>query len=273
MKDQAISWIADRQEPLPPDDRRPWCTFNKAKALPVVILLAVRLMLLVICLGSLMTGQELQASFRVVGYLPDYRARKFDPDQAAFLTDLILFAAEPTPDGGIDLGNLKNAPWESFETARSRHGVRLFLCLGGWGRSDHFSRAVLSPAARTRLVISIVNLLRQKRLDGLDLDWEHPKGAAEQAAYAILLEELKNAFRPHGLKLSLTIAPWKEIPSRGYAAADWIQLMCYDYGQRHSTFEQAKKDVQTWIDKGIPPEKLVLGLPFYGRNIEDRKKA
>jgi len=222
---------------------------------------------------SIAAGQERPSGFRVVGYLPEYRLRNFDPEQAAFLTDLILFAAEPTKDGDLDLGKWETAPWDKFQNAKKKTGVRLILCVGGWGRSDHFPKMVSSPAARTRFVASSVSVLRKRGLDGMDLDWEHPRGAAEQATYAVLLEELKSAFRPHGLSLSLTIAPWKEIPARGYAAADTIQLMSYDYGQRHSTFEQAQKDVQAWIAKGIPPEKLVLGLPFYGRDVDDRTKA
>ncbi|WP_437193127.1 glycoside hydrolase family 18 protein [Planctomicrobium sp. SH527] len=212
-------------------------------------------------------------SFRIVGYLPEYRFKTFKPEHASKLTDLILFAAEPTADGHVDLGKVANAPWDLLKEFKAKHGVRLILCMGGWGKSDHFSKAVLNDSARERLVQEIVKVLQQHQMDGLDLDWEHPANAEEMQGYAQLLVDLKKAFQPHGFVLSVTIAPWKEIPAAGFAAADWIQLMSYDYGQRHSTYEQATADVQTFIAKGIPPEKLILGVPFYGRDVKDRRKT
>ncbi|SFI04223.1 glycosyl hydrolase family 18 protein [Planctomicrobium piriforme] len=216
---------------------------------------------------------EPKPPFRIVGYLPEYRFSRFDAAYATGLTDLILFAAQPTPDGDIDLGKLKDAPWAMLKDFKTRYHVRLILCMGGWGQSDHFAEAVLSDKARAKLVKNAVDLLLSHRLDGLDLDWEHPKNEAESAGYARLLIELKKAFTPHGLTLSVTIAPWQQIPSEGYAAADWVQLMSYDYGQKHSTLEQAKKDIQTFLDRGVPPEKIVLGMPFYGRDVKDRDKS
>lgn len=236
------------------------------------------LFLAIICLVAMRdrspcSAEAPSAPFRIVGYLPEYRFKTFLPEYASDLTDLILFAAEPTADGHVDLGKVANAPWEILREYRAKHGVRLILCMGGWGRSDHFSKAVLNDSARKTLVEEIVKTLQLHQLDGLDLDWEHPANAEEMQGYAQLLIDLKKAFQPHRLVLSVTIAPWKEIPAEGFAAADSIQLMSYDYGQRHSTFEQASADVQSFIAKGIPPEKLILGMPFYGRDVKDRRKT
>jgi GH18 family chitinase len=43
--------------------------------------------------------------------------------------------------------------------------------------------------------------------------------------------------------------------------------MSYDRQPRHSTYEQAVQDLRKFIDAGIPREKLILGLPFYGRKV------
>lgn len=222
--------------------------------------------------AEVVTAEAEVRPFRVIGYLPEYRFRKFTPEHATGLTDLILFAAEPNADGTIELGRVKQAPWEQLAPLQQQ-GLRVFLCLGGWGRSSHFSTVVQTATTRQALVKNIVEQLKSLNLDGLDLDWEYPKTEAELEGYATLLEELQTAFKPESLELSLTIAPWKSVPKRGFEAADWIQLMCYDYGQRHSTREHAEKDVQTFLDLEVPSRKLVLGLPFYGRDIDDRSRV
>jgi hypothetical protein len=118
-------------------------------------------------------------AFRVVAYLPDYRAAKFDSVAARALTDLIVFSAEPTAAGKLDLTRLKNVPWTKLRAFKTRERVRLILCVGGWGRSAYFAAVAGSPDKRRELVKAAVRVCLDERLDGIDLDWEHPKDAAE----------------------------------------------------------------------------------------------
>lgn len=51
-------------------------------------------------------------------------------------------------------------------------------------------------------------------------------------------------------------------------AVDWIHVMSYDdYGGRqHSPYELAEAGADYWENtRGVPAEKIVLGVPFYGR--------
>ena len=47
--------------------------------------------------------------------------------------------------------------------------------------------------------------------------------------------------------------------------------MSYDHPKEHSTLEMAKEDIRRFIKMGCLPEKINLGVPFYGRHIENRK--
>jgi GH18 family chitinase len=207
------------------------------------------------------------ASARIVGYLPDYRLSEFDPQSARALTDLIVFSATPSPDAGLDLSRLKKAPWDKFRQFKTRERVRLILCVGGWERSKHFAEIAASAEKRQKFVAAAVKICLDERLDGLDLDWEHPKNAAEQDGYGLLLADLHAAFQPHGLVLSVTIAGWQKLSPAAIAAADWVNVMAYDQRGKHSTFEGAQSDAKKLLDMGVPPAKLTLGLPFYGRNV------
>jgi GH18 family chitinase len=213
------------------------------------------------------------AGFRVVGYLPDYRAREFDARAAAALTDLVLFSAEPTAAGGLDLGRLKEVPWARLRAFKTRQRVRLILCVGGGGRSAHFAAVSGTADGRREFARAALRLCLEQRLDGIDLDWEHPQGAAQEGAYGKLLAELSGAFAPHGLVLTVTVAAWQKLTPEALAAVDWVHVMAYDHPGRHSTLEGARRDVQALRQAGAPAAKIVLGVPFYGRGIKKPAEA
>ncbi len=214
-----------------------------------------------------------EPGFRVAAYLPEYRVAEFEPRLARLLTDLILFSAEPTESGAINRSRLKNVPWDQLREWKTKERVRLILCLGGWERSKHFATVATAAEKRQTFVKETVRLCLDERLDGIDLDWEHPKGAAEEAGYGQLLTELRAAFQPHGLLLSVTIAAWQKLPKDAFAACHWVQIMSYDRDGEHSTFDAAVADIKTIQAAGVPAEKIVLGLPFYGIDITRRQRT
>ena len=218
-------------------------------------------------------GKPVDPPFRLAGYLPDYRAAEFDPAAAKSLTDLIVFSAEPTAAGSLDLSRVKGLPWADLRAFKTKQRVRLILCVGGWERSKHFAAVAGSEAARAEFVKSAVRVCLDERLDGLDLDWEHPKTEKEQAGYGDLLKELRAAFTPHGLMLSVTMAAWQKLPQTGFDAADWVNVMAYDHPDRHSTFDGAKADVKKLLDAGAKAEKVTLGIPLYGRDRAKPERA
>ncbi|QDU26492.1 Chitinase A1 precursor [Anatilimnocola aggregata] len=213
------------------------------------------------------------AGFRVAAYLPEYRLAEFEPRLARYLTDLIVFSAEPTEFGGINRSRLAKVPWDELRQWKTKERVRLILCIGGWERSKHFATVATSPEKRQVFVKEAVRLCLEERLDGIDLDWEHPRDEAEQEGYGRLLTELRAGFQPHGLLLSVTIAAWQKMPPEAFTAAHWVQVMAYDHDDKHSTFEGAVADVKTLKEAGVPAEKIVLGMPFYGRDILRRNRS
>lgn len=209
------------------------------------------------------------ATWRIAGYLPDYRVAEYDLSRAVGLTDLILFSATPNADGSIDLSSLdKTVPWERYTRWKTEQRVRLILCLGGWGRSDQFSTVAREVATRQAFAKALTQVCLDRRLDGADIDWEHPADQAEVEAYGLLLQEVHTAFAPHGLMLTVTMAAWQGVPGAALGAVDAVQVMSYDHLGDHSTFEQSVADLKKLQKAGVPAQKLVLGLPCYGRHRE-----
>lgn len=180
--------------------------------------------------------------------------------------------------------------------------LKIVLSLGGWDGSAGFSDAAASARSRGVFVQSCLDLLLEHGLDGVDLDWEYPvSGGAPGVAHrpqdrenlTALLRDLRGALdrqgRRDGKRYVLTIAG---AVSGGYLnniepqavaeLVDHIFLMAYDL---HGPWDAASGfnaplyaptdgpsryrssvdgGISAWLDRGVPPEKLVLGMPLYG---------
>jgi chitinase len=181
--------------------------------------------------------------------------------------------------------------------------LRTLISIGGWTWSESFSDIALSQYSRTKFAESAVKFMRDNGFDGIDLDWEYPVagGLASNSARAedkinftsllrTIRDKLDAAQLKDGNTYSLTIAAGAfpayasntEI-AKVASIVDWINLMTYDY---HGNWENksnhnaplysdpadatsAKSNidhtVNTFLNKGVPANKLVLGIPMYGR--------
>lgn len=203
----------------------------------------------------------------VIGYLPEYQL--FNTQTASCLTDLIFFSLEPTAHGHLDTSRLELERLAQLQEARSLYSqnsnLRIHLSLGGWGRNGGFPSMVVDPVIRQNFVQELEAFMRKNGFDGVDFDWEFPETPVETQGYVDLVRETKEALSVWGGLVTVTLYPKEEMDPTPFLTADRIHLMSYDRDLRHSTFEQAREDVELFLRLGVPPEKLVLGIPFYGR--------
>jgi GH18 family chitinase len=117
----------------------------------------------------------------------------------------------------------------------------------------------------------LLGLCRRYKLDGVDFDWEAPRGPEEFRNYASLLREARIFLGRHGLTISVAIHPGAELGVSDLGeSADFVHLMAYDFsgGNRgHSSFDDAVGAAKRLRDLAdVPSEKIRLGLPGYGAN-------
>lgn len=179
--------------------------------------------------------------------------------------------------------------------------LKILVSVGGWGWSGGFSDAVLTDSSRQVLANSIVQFVQRFQLDGIDLDWEYPgqPGAGNPhrpedkqnftAALRLIREKLDSLGdgRKHYLLTIATAASQRYLDNTEMDQAqqylDYINIMTYDfrggwdpYTGHHASLLPSVLDtgryargaataVEEHLQAGIPPEKLVIGVPFYGR--------
>ena len=214
-----------------------------------------------------------------------------------FFIDILIFFPVTIP---VDHDNKNLAALRKLR--QQNEHLKLLISVGGWSDSRYFSDAASTAARREKFAASCVDFVVEQELDGVDLDWEYPVSGgapgmvhrpADKQNFTKLLQELRTQLdrqgRRDGKKYSLTIAgaagSWYLNQIEAVKAADIVDhifLMGYDlHGtwDRYADFNaplyapsgaspQGKSgiadSVQAYLDKGIPAEKIVLGMPLYG---------
>lgn len=170
------------------------------------------------------------------------------------------------------------------------------LSIGGWG-ADGFSDACLTEEGRKTLADSLLSLMDACGFVGIDVDWEYPgvsgTGIVSRAEdvenwYALLTllrQGLDEREARHGREYYLSVALGageQQLsvldPARLAPLLDQAVVMAYDlsgferitghHAGLYPDGQQAAsgaKAVRTLIDGGLPAEKILLGVPAYGR--------
>ena len=131
------------------------------------------------------------------------------------------------------------------------------------------------PEERNYFVIKTMQLVRRFNLDGVDVDWEYPDIENRSAEDNVLLmKQLADSLHAINRQLTAAVVHYgnqgEGTKHEIFEIVDWLNLMAYDddKGQPipHSPYSLAEKSIHYWVkERGLPPQKAVLGLPFYGK--------
>lgn len=114
-------------------------------------------------------------------------------------------------------------------------------------------------------------MLDYYNVDGIDLDIE---GNVVTENYSQIIVELSKVLKNNGYGLTgaFNYYSGRKISDEAINCFDMINVMSYNESglwephlRDHSTFEDSQKHLNYWVEtRKIAPEKIVLGVPFYG---------
>ena len=176
--------------------------------------------------------------------------------------------------------------------------LKVLLAIGGWSfGTSKFRKMAETRFSRQTFIFSAIPFLRKHNFDGLDMDWEYPK-ANDKDNFVLTLKELREAFEYEAeesgnerLLLTAAVPVGPDNVRGGYNVPevakwlDFINLMAYDFHGKWekqaghnaplyapSSDSEWRKQLSVsfaakmWMRLGTPKEKLVIGMPTYGRS-------
>ena len=193
--------------------------------------------------------------------------------------DLIFLNVHPNKDGSLSFENPRAfqgkgvTTWkELIKSVRAKvKGTKVKIRLGA--SSGEWKAMVADEAARTAFAENIREVLRKNKLDGIDLDFEWAENKKEYEDYSLAILKLREVLGSKYL-FSVSLHPVSyKISKEAIAAVDFISLQCYGPSSVRFPIEKYRSDIQMVLEYGIPKEKLVAGVPFYGVTKDNSKKT
>jgi chitinase len=240
---------------------------------------------------------------KIIAYVTGYEDNWGDTYEKATQITHINYAFANIKDGKVIEGSDNDAV--NIQKLNSLKNInpnlQVLISVGGWSWSGNFSDAVLTENSREIFANSAIEFMLNHKLDGIDLDWEYPGqvGAGnvhrieDKENFTAILQVLRNkldSLQTTEKKFLLTIATAANQSyldhtnmNEAHKYLDFINIMTYDFytGSSNKTGhhanlaisnsdtninkQSAMQAVEQHINAGIPANKLVLGVPFYGR--------
>ncbi len=217
----------------------------------------------------------------VAGYYPDWKqgAVKIEDLHIEHLTHIIHSFGYPDTDGNIIIPD--NFLYPELILKMHNAGKKVLFALGGGGQSGGFSSVVADDEKRDFFINNIIQFCAAYGYDGVDLDWEFPFSLTDKENLNKLVAGIKEKNPDLGITMAVSGGNYfSQHTDFTYLEpyVDWFGVMAYDMkgpwsatSGHHAPLYAPKDEVSadSFVKylkntRGVPPQKIVLGLPFYG---------
>ena len=220
---------------------------------------------------SLFAQQDYMVSSYVRGNF--YNRGRISTESLRASDDLIFLNVHPNKDGSLSFENPRVFQGKGvIKSVRAKvKGTKVKIRLGA--SSGEWKAMVADEAARTTFAKNIKTVLEKNKLDGIDLDFEWAENEKEYKDYSLAILKMREVLGDKYL-FSVSLHPvCYKISKEAIEAVDFISLQCYGPSPVRFPIEKYCSDIQMVLEYGIPKEKLVAGVPFYGVTKDNSKKT
>ena len=250
----------------------------------IKMMMAAALGVLVSC-GSVKSGEEAIAASReskvVVAYVTSWSEVMPDPQYMTHIN--YAFGHVNESFNGVKIDNEERLR-QIVDLRKQKPELKVLLSIGGWG-SGRFSEMAANDEYRRAFAADCDRVVKEFALDGIDIDWEYPTSSMANISsspddtenFTLLMQDIRAAIG-NGKELTLaTVASARYIDFKAILpSVDFVNIMAYDmasapkhhsalYPSGHSGDITSDGAVTAHLKAGVPPSKLVMGMPFYGR--------
>ncbi|KFY82384.1 hypothetical protein V498_08603 [Pseudogymnoascus sp. VKM F-4517 (FW-2822)] len=195
------------------------------------------------------------------------------------------FLSDELADGTMEVDGV-NGCLGSFMVLKDKFPhLKVLLSIGGVDSSQSFRILSETAARRDNFARSANLLVREARLDGIDIDWQHPDDAQQGSNFLSLLATVRLYLPSEDY---MVVVP---LPTNSWALqhidlpkiqeyVDLVNLMAYDFSGpwrptagHHAQLYRAQEGensgsaaVEHILSTGFPAKKILLGIPVYGRS-------
>ncbi|KAJ5360995.1 hypothetical protein N7541_001839 [Penicillium brevicompactum] len=202
-------------------------------------------------------------------------------------------------DSWNDVGtNVYGCAKQLFLLKKQNRKLKVLLSIGGWTYSANFAQPASTDEGRTKFAESATRLILDLGFDGLDIDWEYPKDENEAENLVLLLQKCREVLdreagpdRHFYLTIACPAGPsnYEKMKFQEMTPLlDFYNLMAYDFagswdanaGHQANLVPSSSNPASTPFSTdaalnyyinvgGVPPSKIVMGMPLYGRAFEN----
>ncbi len=231
--------------------------------------------------GIVIPGQRPKRSVFIGGYAYPFISRWVLEQTLPFLSDLYIFSYGFTKEGVL-IPPLLDDSW--MIALAKEYGTAPVMTLTPFGADGRFNNNLISAVvndleAREKLKNEIVEQIRERGFEGLDIDFEFIL-AKDRQAFVDFVAYMQAAVSALGYPVSVALAPKSSASQVGLlyegkdyralgAVADYVLLMTYEWGYTYgppmavAPINKVREVVEYALTE-IPAEKINLGIPNYG---------
>lgn len=224
----------------------------------------------------------LDTSYKVFGWHPYWSGNAYESYNFSLLSMISYFSYEVNPKTGF-YNTIHNWKKTALIDSAKKNNCKVLLTLSNFGFKNN-KTFLHSADAKKNLITTAITLIRERKADGLTLDFENV-AVNEKELYINFIIDLATSLKSENKDYLLTIA----LPAVDFDKiydfnqinlyVDLYVMMGYEYHGSNSTLAgpiaplsggekwkgfSLESSVDEYLVNGVSPEKFILGIPYYG---------